>query len=320
MSFISFICPFLYAMILGSAWSIWFRKPFYSSLAPAFFLHILAVMISGMLFKRLSVGIFGAIVLAIVILVCCMVRKNKSLSPVDLKAYGKEIWDNGGAVFAIFYVLCFILNANKSFIHWDEFSHWGPFLKESLRLDQLYCMSPMDFAHKDYVPAVTIFEAIWCRLGFRYTEPDAYRAIQVLMFSMFLPVFEKFHSYAYEQSGGNRSGNNGSMKKIIKYRLLQVGAVLLVLMVPLIFHTGLGFCFYHSICCDVVFGVMFYWCLYEAYRDHEVFSYQSIVMGTGISVFVLCKMTAMALFPVVVVLLFVNALFFSQHKPRAKEW
>ena len=230
MSFISFICPFLYAMILGSAWSIWFRKPFYSSLAPAFFLHILAVMISGMLFKRLSVGIFGAIVLAIVILVCCMVRKNKSLSPVDLKAYGKEIWDNGGAVFAIFYVLCFILNANKSFIHWDEFSHWGPFLKESLRLDQLYCMSPMDFAHKDYVPAVTIFEAIWCRLGFRYTEPDAYRAIQVLMFSMFMPVFEKFHSYAYEQSGGNRSGNNGSMKKIIKYRLLQVGAVLLVLM------------------------------------------------------------------------------------------
>ena len=357
-------------MILGSAWSIMFKKPFFRSLAPAFFSHILLVMISGMLCKRLSVGIFGGIVIAVAVLGFCIVRESKGVWTDTIRAYGKEILNSGGIVFIVFYVLCFILNTNKIFLHWDEFSHWGPFLKESLRLDQLYCMSPVNFAHKDYVPAVTIFETIWCRLGFRYTEPDAYRAIQVFMFSLFMPLFEKFYMYASEQFGGDPEGSNnspgraasgqtgnsslrksgssqtgnsssfrafsnrtavnaghtgktgreGGMKETIKHRFLQVGPILLVLMIPLIFHTGKGFCFYHSICCDVVFGVLFYWCLYEAYRDCEDYSYQAIVMGIGLSVFVLCKMTAMALFPVVVVLLIGNALFFSGKRPKAKEW
>ena len=303
-------------MILGSAWSILFKKPFFRSLAPAFFSHILLVMIIGMICKRLSVGIFGGIVIAVAVLGFCIVRESKGVWTDTIRAYGKEILNSGGIVFIVFYVLCFILNTNKIFLHWDEFSHWGPFLKESLRLDQLYCMSPVNFAHKDYVPAVTIFETIWCRLGFRYTEPDAYRAIQVFMFSLFMPLFEKFYMYASEQFGGDPEG----VRETIKHRFLQVGPILLVLMIPLIFHTGKGFCFYHSICCDVVFGVLFYWCLYEAYRDCEDYSYQAIVMGIGLSVFVLCKMTAMALFPVVVVLLVGNALFFSGEKPKAKEW
>lgn len=90
-------------------------------------------------------------------------------------------------IFILLYIFCFITNQDKEFVSWDEFSHWGMFLKESLRLDSFYCNSPIYFAHKDYVPAITLFETLWCKLSLRYSEADAYRAIQIFMYDLFFP-------------------------------------------------------------------------------------------------------------------------------------
>lgn len=59
--------PFLYLLLLGSVWSAWFKKKFSSSLEQAYMLHILLVLICGMVFKHLSIGIFGGIALAILL-------------------------------------------------------------------------------------------------------------------------------------------------------------------------------------------------------------------------------------------------------------
>ncbi len=310
-----FLVPFIYSVIIGGAWSLWSNKKFSSSIAPAYMLHMLVVIVSGLLFDRLSIGLYGGIGVAIVLLVVYVIKdKKQDAISVRVLGYLKEMWNGGGFTFFIFYILCFFLNSQKFFISWDEFSHWGMFLKESLRLDRLYCVSPLEFAHKDYVAALTMFETIWCRLNFRYAEADAYRAIQTFMFSLLLPMFESFDKY----NVGDGSCDT-DRKSRIKNILFRLSPVAIVLLIPLIFSTKHAFLFYHSIYCDIAVAIVLYWCMFESYREHDELSYKVIEIAIGASVLVLSKMIAIALLPLVVVFLAIRVYFFSDRKMRIKE-
>lgn len=114
-------------------------------------------------------------------------------------------------------------------------------------------MSPLSFAHKDYVPGITLFEVIWCKLNGRYAEADVYRAIQIFMFSLLMPMFEGISEYIEE----NIYISTNTIKNI-KYRLFQLVAVIIVMLIPLVFSVSNAFCFYHSIYCDVAVGIVFF--------------------------------------------------------------
>ncbi|MCR5093556.1 MAG: hypothetical protein K6B72_06270 [Lachnospiraceae bacterium] len=298
--FVRSIVPFAYAVLLGCVWGAWFKKKFSGSLALAFMTHILLVLLSGLVFRRLSPGVYGGIAAAAAAGAVLIFRNRSRITKQTIREYLGKQWDEGVWIFTLFYVFCILMNIGKRFVTWDEFTHWGIFLKESLRLDSLYCMSPLNFDHKDYVPAFTLFEVIWSRLNGRFSEPDAYRAIQVFMFSLLMPVFER-----------------GSARK---RRLSELGAVLLVLLVPLFFNIDNGFCFYHSIYCDLAVGILFFWCVFEAYRSRESLSYQLLALTIGLSVLVLAKMTSMALLPLIIALFIVRLLLFSGEKLRPKQW
>ncbi len=311
MLLLRFVCPFMYSMIVGTTWSLWFKKKFSSSLAPAYMTHILVVLLCGLIFKRLSIGIYGGCIIATVMLFSYVLKygKKHELTLSEIRNGISKLWNEGGFVFTVFYVFCVFINLNKRFIYWDEFSHWGMFLKESIRLDSLYCMSPLGFAHKDYVPAITLFEVIWCKLNFRYSEPDVYRGIQIFMFSMLLPMFESFELDSLKLYNSRLSR-----------RLFQLGAVILVLLVPLIFNTSNAFFFYHSIYCDIAVGIVFYWCVYEAYRKYDDVLYSFLLLTIGISILVLSKMTAMALMPLVIGLFVVRFFMFPENRSSRKEY
>ncbi len=298
-SLLSFVCPFIYSIIIGIVWSLLFKRKFSVSLAPAYMTHILIILLSGLIFKRLSIGIWGGCVVTAAILAFYMLKcwKTQGASLSEVRKAINHFWHEGGNAFTCFYIFCFFINYNKRFITWDEFSHWGIFLKECIRLDSLYCMSPLWFAHKDYVPAMTLFETLWCKLSFRYAEPDVYRGIQVFMFSMMMPMFERFN-----------------FKK-----LLQLGSVIIALMVPLLFKTNDAFCFYHSIYCDVAVGIVFYWCMFEAYKEYEDLLYAFLALTIGISVLVISKMIAMALAPLVIGYFVVRSLIISGKKINWKK-
>ena len=312
---IRLFCPFLYSLIFGCVWGGWFKKKFYSSLALAFMSHILLVIVCGLIFRRLTFGIYGGIVLTAILGIALVFKNRTRLSKQSVKQYIVSNWNDGIFVFTVFYIFCFVSNSGKRFLSWDEFSHWGMYLKESLRLDSLYCMSPLSFSHKDYVPAVTIFETIWCRLSGRYAESDAYRAIQILMFSLLMPMFEGISDFIDEK---NYIGSKVAI--LIKHRLFQLAGVLLVLLIPLAFNTSNAFYFYHSIYCDVSVGIVFFWCIFEAYRDFDNTSYHFVELIIGITVLVLSKMTAIALLPLVVVLFIVKILFSSRELTKRKHW
>lgn len=283
-----FILPFIYSILIGGVWGLVFNKKFSSSLAPAYMSHIIIVLLSGMVFKRLTIGIYGGIALSI--LTACIVIK---LRRVILSDYAKNLWAGGGFLFSLFYVFFFIVNVRKIFINYDEFMHWGRFLKECLRLDRLYCMSSLDIIHKDYVPAITLFETIWIKLGFRFKEKDAYVALQVFMFSMLMPMFEKFADYLERK----KTENDDITKKINSF-LFQISPVIIALLIPLILNeNNWGSCFYHSIYCDIPSGILLFWCVYQILRDYDSEQYRCMIVTLGAIVFVLSKMINVAFLP-----------------------
>lgn len=296
-------------MIIGIAWSLWFKKKFSSSLAPAYMTHILFVLLSGLVLKKLSIGIYVGVVFATVFLVVYFFKHK--LKPAA--TFWNIMLNEGGMVFTTFYLFCFILNFKKCFISWDEFSHWGMFLKESLRLDCLYCMSPLSFSHKDYVPAMTLFETIWCKLSFRYAESDVYRAIQAFMFSMLMPLSEYFGVNNLEDLKGIR--NTKANKRFIKFT-----SIVIIFLIPLLFNTSNAFYFYHSIYCDIALGILLYWCVFEVYKNTIHNIYTDIILTIGISVLVLTKQTAMALIPLVIGLILFKFIGLSKWRGKGKPW
>ena len=152
---------------------------------------MIILLFTGMIFHSLRVGIVIGGLLYLLLLLYYLVTGR---SVIDLLwpfgihdeariSVNRRIIENikdilcnpGFHLLLIFYFFCWFSNIGKVFLAWDEFSHWGMFLKESLRLDNLYAVSPLPFKHKDYVPAITLFEVIWVKLCRRYLEADVYR-------------------------------------------------------------------------------------------------------------------------------------------------
>ncbi len=306
----AFINPLLYCILTGSAWASFFHKRFTQSLPPAFFTQILITLLCGLTIQKLSISLYIGIALALLALAAGLFRSKRRDSSFTLKVFIEEQWHSGLFLFILFYVFCFVSNHGKRFYSWDEVSHWGRFLKESLRMDKLYCMTPFHLSHKDYVPAVTLFEYIWCRLCRRFVEADVYRAIQVLMFSMLLPIFDKVLLRSREKiSAARQTASAGFFTKIP-----VLFSCLLVMLIPLIFNTSNAFTFYHSIYCDYIIGIQLFYCMFAAYTEAPDTRYQLLVLTLGLNTLVLTKMSAMAMLPMVIAFFFVKKIWFSEKK------
>lgn len=278
-NFTAFLIPLIYLTIIGCAWSVWFRRKFINSLAPAMFSTILMMMVTGMVLHRLTTGIYISLIFSVAALLYRKVMSGRNFRRTA-DDIGDYLSESGFYVFLLIYIAVFIGNYGKYFTSWDEFSHWGVFLKESIRLNDFYCTSSASMAHKDYVPAITVFEFLYCKLCMRYRESDAYCAIQILMFSMILPVFEQYYVD----------------KRDLRKKVSFVFMFLFIVICPLLFKTNDGFYFYHSIYQDYIMGIMIFYCILECYRTYDNVRYQTLLLTLALSVFVLSKMIAVAFY------------------------
>lgn len=91
--------------------------------------------------------------------------------------------------FILLYTVVFFFDLNRGFTHWDEMSHWGPMVKENLRLNQLYSIEESRLqAHKDYPPVIALVETAWSNLCGGYAEKYLYRSLHMLIMSMLFPM------------------------------------------------------------------------------------------------------------------------------------
>lgn len=274
--------PLLYCLLLGGAWSVFFKKKFADSLAPALMLHIIIVMLGGMFVHRLSAGVWGGLALF-----AGALAYKAWKAPQELRASLKTSWADGVFVFTLLYLFYFLADGGKRFIYWDDYSHWGMFVKESLRLDALYAESPLPFRHKDYVPAATLVEVIWCRLCGRFSEGNVFRALHVFMFSMMLPLCA---------CGSARKAGNA--QRAPWWALQQAVAAFFVAVVLQVLFTYGNLHFFHMAHVDSALGVVFFYCFMAAYRASEgEGAYWTLVLALGLATLVLLKQTGIALLP-----------------------
>lgn len=290
------LLPYIYCLLAGASFSVLLRKRLMQALPIAFCTQIVIMMLSSMLLGSMTIGIGAFIAFCSTICAVTIVRGR-------LQTTGKRITSDQIIVFTVVYFAVYVANYAKCFDSWDEFSHWGHFVKETFRLDNLFCTSPLKFVHKDYVPSIPLFEALWCKLSLGYSEANTFRAIQILQLSM---IFSAVYNPEWH--------NSVSSKKKTAYIITES---LTMLCIPLLFSS---LNFYHTICVDLAFGVMIFFCMWlivsaENWGISDMFS-----LVVSLSVLILSKMTAFAFLPMIVC--FFAVIYSRNHRSisKSKYW
>lgn len=266
----SFAVPFIFMIVSATSFSLLINKRIIDCIAPVFLIQIILCIASAILFRSFSLGLVISSALWIIGFVFALLQKKKIQTRALIQDY---------VLILLLYMAVFTLNRGKVFSEWDEFSHWGIFVKEMLRLDNLYCTSQASMAHKDYVPAISVFEAVWCKLSMGYSEPNTYRGIQMLQASMLFPLVTF--------SGDRKEGN----KEVFKRVLLTI----IVFGIPLYFGQ-----FYHTLMKDLVLGLLIYYCMFIIISDKGKY-YKAFLLTISLMVLVLTKTTAVVFFPMILI-------------------
>lgn len=299
------LLPFLYCILVGTAFGLVFRKRFIDSLAPAFFLQILLILLAGMTIGKLSIGMFaGAIMAVVAVAIVCLRQKSAALVVDFFRDDDKHI-DLGVCLFVFMYGMIFLCNLGKGFSMWDEFSHWGWFVRESYRNDAFYCLSPKAFVHRDYLPGVVLFETLWCRLSLKYSESNVLRGIQMLQAAMLMPVVCRVSTEV-----------SGSLGKISRKIIALVINLFIVFGLPLFSEHPV----YHTIYQDLILGVLVFYCIWITISE-EFGGYSMFLLGLSMSSLILCKLTAVAFVPILFLFYAIfHHIFAQKNVSRLKIW
>jgi len=165
------------------------KKRFEVVLPFSFICGTLVLYIFGFI-NKISWGYCLTWVIAIGTIVYIIYKTIKDRSFIkDLKERYITI---GLFVFIILLVYVFVLFKYQGFTYCDEFMHWGPMVKETIRLDGFYTQtSSLLEVHKDYPPFFSLLETLFCFLGGGYNESYLYVGLITFMFSMFMLLFRK---------------------------------------------------------------------------------------------------------------------------------
>ena len=305
MGIIRIFIPLVYCIIAGTAFSLVSKRKFVDSLAPAFFIQIILMLLTGMGLGRLSVGIWIEIAAAVGAIAFVCVREKSASSLIGIYYDSEKKIDLGVCLFVLFYFVIFAFNAGKHYNMSGEFSHWGWFVREAYNNDSLYCLSSKMFEHKGYVPGVSLFETLWCRLSLRYSEPNAYRGIQMLQTAMLIPIVTGLATKASENL-------EQKSRRIVMFvvNLFIIFAMPLFAAVP----------FYHTLYKDLILGVLVFYCIWITLTE-EFGGYSLLVLGLSLCDVSLCNNVGITFVPVLLLFYVIWHHMFADKKiSRIRMW
>ncbi|MDO4499703.1 MAG: hypothetical protein Q4B60_00345 [Erysipelotrichaceae bacterium] len=216
----------------------------------------------------------------------------------------RELKDNlftfGTLAFAILCVFIFVLYRYQGFSNCDEFTHWGPMLKETLRLDGFYTQEASKLImHKDYPPFFTLVEMLWLGFGgFVYHEGYAYVALVAFMFSMFMPVY---HGLKFNKK-----------EDWLKALLITLSILLVGLTIDKTI-TASDYAFvYNSIYVDWALALFCSYALYVTYKESDWGFYQLSFLSLVLITFILMKQMGLVYYIVVLFFAFLKVLLIDK--------
>ncbi len=202
--------------------------------------------------------------------------------------------------FIVFAIYCFFLYKYTGFSNCDEFTHWGPMLKETIRLDGFYSQTDSRLImHKDYPPLFTLIEVLFMGFnGFNFHEPFAYVALQLFMFSMFLPVL-----------------SNLKINKRIDWlkSIIFVASIILVGLTLDKTTTASDYAFvYNSIYVDWALALFCAYGLYMTYKEKEWALFRFVSLGLILVSFILMKQMGLLFYIIVLFYAFLKVTFIDK--------
>ena len=233
------------------------------------------------------------VLLFYILLICLFIKKRND----KLTEFKNNYFTYGLLYFIIFSIYSFFLYKYTGFGNCDEFTHWGPMLKETLRLDGFYTQDASRLImHKDYPPFFTLLEVLFQGFnGFKFHEPFAYIALETFMFSMLLPVF-----------------SNLKKKDLLKSLLIFISIVLVGLTLDKT-ETASDYAFvYNSIYVDWCLALFCAYGIYLTYKEEGWglfrFSYLTLVCVT----FILMKQMGLVFYLIILIYVFFKVTFLDK--------
>lgn len=182
------LIPFLLLFLLNLLAVIITKKKFGTVMPLSIILSCFALFFSQLLFQTFWVAIWLIALSAtgaVTFTVYAALRKKELF-----KSIIGNYFTAGFFAFSIVSAISLILLYKTGFTAWDDYSHWGPMLKEMLRLDKFYSVSEAAVPyHKDYPPMAGLFELFFVRFT-GYREGVAMLASRIMQLSIILPAIE----------------------------------------------------------------------------------------------------------------------------------
>ena len=288
----SFLLPLLFC-IFSTGTLVFFTKRRFEEVLPlSLMLSALIVYLFGF-FDQMAIGFYACIILATLfplIITFSFFKKNK------ISEVFKRIFTPGFLVFILIYGFLYFLNIEREFTVWDEISHWGPMVKETLRLDRFYSVSQSaSYIHRDYPPIICIFQTIWCKLSGGYKEAYLYISLQLLSLSLFLPALSHFQW---------RKHNNIFIKLILIF-IVIISTNLIVGMAEASFYT--------SIYLDCILGLMLAYSISLIFYEKKITNFGIFRLSIALSFLLLTKQMALVFFLLVIGIFLINHIIINHN-------
>ncbi|MDO4499701.1 MAG: hypothetical protein Q4B60_00335 [Erysipelotrichaceae bacterium] len=192
------------------------------------------------------------------------------------KEFLKRFITVGSMVFLVLMVIIYFVQITRGFNFWDEFGHWGPMVKESLRLNKFYSVPESTLQrHKDYPPFFTMLELLWCYFNDSYSEGIIFVATTTFSVSLFMPLFKKY--------GFNKKGiiNSIITVAILFFLLLTIG------LTPNASDTAH---FFNSVYMDWPMAIFLAFTFYLIYTDKKEFVDDLMISSCFVSLLMMKQM------------------------------
>ena len=225
---LDYTLPLICIMGVGVIAAYLFKKPINRALPAGILGSVLIVYVLGFIDLRVGLWCIG---LGVLVFVAMFVRRILS-HKIDAKEI--SVWLKSNIVgeyliaFLMLYTFFFVLNYNKLFYKWDDYSHWGMMAKECFRINRYYFLpDSMLSVHPEYPPFTTLCGYIWCKLCGYYKEQHLYNArlviISACMLSSLSVLFEKKEKVRI----GERRFDRNSIVRITFAVLMTISLALL---------------------------------------------------------------------------------------------
>ena len=186
---ISLIVTYLFFNLLIVIPINYIKQTNYGKSLPLIFTSsILVLYLSQIIFKSFLIGFYLLLILALLGLY--LLIKN-----IKDKDFLNRYLTNGFYLFIIIFIVLALYNYKREFNVYDEFSHWGHFVKSMYYNNEFYSFDSVSFAHKEYPPFFSLFELLWCYLSNSFNEAIITLSIHVFevsaLFVYYIDTYKK---------------------------------------------------------------------------------------------------------------------------------